>query len=148
MRFTCIFNSSCIYETALTTKISSNVNHIRLHPRTKIHTKILLYTFIHKIPPNSHHAHLHYYMSTYTVLYAPSIQPHKKKNSQYLQNYTGYIEFSNGMSGWSSASLDVTVGWGNKDTEWYNYDYEHPTNKAPGRSIIVPKRNFTPLLEG
>ena len=51
------------------------------------------------------------------------------------------------MSGWSSASLDITGGWVTTYTEWHNWYYNFPKNKAPVRAVIFLKRNAAPFLE-
>ena len=124
-----------------------NMVHLYTHVQTYMQRYLRTHTYIK--PPPMLVIHLKVLINYYThrSLCASHSPAQETVCKNIHETYPGYIKFSDNMSGWGSASLDIPSGWGTKDTELNNWEYNCPTNRAPGCAVIFPNHIDAMFLE-
>ena len=124
-------------------KIPPHVNHLRLHSRINLHTKLTAHTIMQTFLTNDHHTHLNYFVSVKSYL-LPSLAQDKiyhfihKSQNKFI---TSYIIKS---GGWQHAETTPLHSWTNP-TIWKYWVQDSPF--VPGRWLIVTKLSKDNLVD-
>ena len=109
MCITCVFVRYCTHAAEYTTKILPCVHPISIHTHINLHTKIPLHALIQKIPPDSHHTPLHYYI--FIQLYIHLSFAKEKIFTSIIRKSHRFITLSDIISVWQPASSVKPSGW-------------------------------------